>query len=58
MPKRPESEYLEDLAEKADKIEQLCDELLQKDSMIDKQAVLNKNMQKKVDALTLENQEL
>ena len=30
------------------------DELLQKDTLIDKQAVLNKNMQKKVDATTEE----
>ena len=40
--------------QKDEKIQELCDELLQKDTLIDKQAVLNKDMQKKVDATTAE----
>jgi len=35
-------------------LEELMDELLQKDTIMDKQAVMNKNMQKKVDALNSE----
>ena len=52
IPKRPEKEYIQEIEEKNLKIEELLDELLQKDVLIDKQAVLNKNMQKKVDAQT------
>lgn len=34
IPKRPEKEYIEDIEVKREKIEQLCDELIEKDTMI------------------------
>jgi hypothetical protein len=40
-----------EIAEKNDKIQELMDELLQKDTLIDNQAVLNKNLHKKLDFL-------
>lgn len=43
--------HRKEIAEKNDKIQELMDELLQKDTLIDNQAVLNKNLQKKLDFL-------
>ncbi|CDW90055.1 UNKNOWN [Stylonychia lemnae] len=50
IPKRPEKEYIEEIEVKRDKIEQLCEELIMKDNTIAQQAILNKNIQKSLDA--------
>jgi hypothetical protein len=39
------------LDEQAQRVEKLSDEILEKENFIDKQAVLNKNIQKKADGL-------
>eukprot|EP00350_Pseudokeronopsis_sp_OXSARD2_P009061 CAMPEP_0170551944 /NCGR_PEP_ID=MMETSP0211-20121228/9931_1 /TAXON_ID=311385 /ORGANISM="Pseudokeronopsis sp., Strain OXSARD2" /LENGTH=108 /DNA_ID=CAMNT_0010859423 /DNA_START=389 /DNA_END=715 /DNA_ORIENTATION=+ len=49
IPKKPEEEYIEEVEQKNVKIEELMDELLQRDTLIDQQAVLNKEKQKKCD---------
>jgi hypothetical protein len=43
--------HRKEIYDKNDKIQELMDELLQKDTLIDNQAVLNKNLQKKLDHL-------
>jgi hypothetical protein len=43
--------HRKEISDKNDKIQELMDELLQKDTLIDNQAVLNKNLQKKLDHL-------
>ena len=48
--KKEEAAHKSEVEEKNERISQLMDELLEKDSMIDKQAVLNKNLQKRIDA--------
>jgi len=43
--------HRKEISDKNDKIQELMDELLEKDTLIDNQAVLNKNLQKKLDNL-------
>jgi predicted RNase H-like nuclease (RuvC/YqgF family) len=45
------SQHRKEISDKNDKIQELMDELLEKDTLIDNQAVLNKNLQKKLDHL-------
>ena len=50
IPLKPEIEYQQDIKYKDEKIEEFMDEVLEKDTQIDQQAVLNKSIQKKLDA--------
>ena len=45
------NQHRKEISDKNDKIQELMDELLEKDTLIDNQAVLNKNLQKKLDHL-------